>query len=367
MKEKPSILFLNKRTKPGMKFIVFSLMIFLLSMGLSIVADPDQYFNEKVEKLWDLDGKDKNDISIEVKTANGVTNPIPIYLSQFKPLAQEFQILPQAENTITGKYGTEITIPANAISLPGNFRKGDIIILELIEVINPLDFITSGVDLTYTDARGKNHIFESGGMFKINASYYSRPLRVKKGAQLQVKMPILRSNPGNMKVFRLDPIRDAWSSLGDEAPVPPGGDPEIPFRYFSGIPDFEWHNFDYPNPNTGCITGEIEPVIKNPPYTVIVTGMDFRGATVRNFNTGEFAINTLKDKNVKIIVMDDKGNLGKTDEIKVSTKEFFLTKLTQKSECMNIGTIKIEKIPPSIRQNRGEFLKYIGLKDDISP
>jgi hypothetical protein len=41
--------------------------------------------------------------------------------------------------------------------------------LELIEVIDPLDFVTADVDLTFYPERGGREMFQSAGMFRVNA------------------------------------------------------------------------------------------------------------------------------------------------------------------------------------------------------
>jgi hypothetical protein len=342
------------------KFIAF----LVLFSTVIYVEEVDNYFNKKIEKLWDLDGATKKTFSIETKNSNKKTS-IPIFLSPIKPEVQEFQILPQADNTILGKYGTKVTIPANSISLPGNFRRGDIVILELIEVYDPLDIILSGIDLIYTDSKGKNFLFETGGMYKINASYYSQPLTIKKGFKLKVSVPKLPNSPENMKLFRLDPIRDAWVVLGDEEQqvLNNSSKDEIASdeRYFGSIPDFEWMNFDYPNPETTCITGEIKPLIKSPPYTIMTIGVDHKFGTGKTANDSNFFMNVIKDKTIVVLVMDDKGNLGKSKAIKTDHKNIFLTDSNKSKECLDIGVLSIEKMEASIRQDKEKFKKFIGL------
>lgn len=344
-----------------MKFDSRKIIIFIIILFNISILSYDEYENKKIEKLWNFDSVDRKPIEIEKKQASSNINNLPPFLSVFTPEKQEFQIVPQSDNVINGKNGTTIFIPANSISLPMSFRRGDIVVLELVEVLNDLDYLTSGVDLNYTDSRGSNYILETGGMVKLYISYYSKPLVLKKGARLRLNIP-MKENTKQMKVFKIDDARDSWVEKGyDDKPTNPT---ESKDRITNYMDDLQWWGFNSPNSETTCISGTIETFEKNPPYTLAVIGIDFKNVMVKNLTTLDFSINTLKDKKIKILAMDEKGNMGVSQDIFVSGERIFLVDEKQTSRCFKIGSIALKKVPADIRQNRNKFLNFLGLKED---
>jgi hypothetical protein len=344
-----------------MKVNIKKLIIYIIILFNISVNSYDEYENKKIEKLWDFDSADRKPIEIDKKQSTVSKSNLPPFLSVFTPEKQEFQIVPQTDNVINGKNGTTIFIPANSISLPMSFRRGDIVVLELVEVLNDLDYLTSGVDLNYTDSRGSNYILETGGMVKMNISYYSKPLVLKKGARLRLNIP-MKDNTKQMKVYKIDDMRDAWVEKGsDDKPTNPS---ESKDRITNYMDDLQWWGFNSPNSETTCITGTIETSEKNPPYSIAVIGLDYKNVLVKNFTTLEFSMNSLKDKKIKVIAMDEKGNMGVSGEILTNGERVYLVDEKQSSKCLKIGSISLKKVSTDIRQNRNKFLNFIGIKED---
>ncbi len=335
------------------------IILFFIQSG-SIISI-DEYDAKRIEKLWSLDSVDRKPQQIENNFPKLSKNYIPPFLTIYLPEKQEFQIVPQSDNLITGKYGSTISIPANSISLPMSFRKGDIVLLELTEYTNDLDFLTSGIEQIYTDSKGNTSILESGGMIRLSMSYYSKPLVLKKGSRIKFSLP--NKDGKQMKVFKIDETRDAWMEKGLEEKPLPSEDPKS--RFSSIMDDTQIWGFKNPNFDTTCIQGSIEVVEKNPPFTVAVVGIDFKGSIVRNFTTNEFTMNTVRNKSVKIITMDQKGNISVSQEIKpTGDKVFVLPDDRGNTKCMNIGIISLTKIPTDVRQNREKFIKFLGLAEE---
>ena len=342
--------------------IIISLpLLILLSFPTMSIYSVDEYDAKRIEKLWSLDSADRKPQQIENNFPKPSRNYIPPFLTMYLPEKQEFQIIPQSDNLISGKYGSTISIPANSISLPMSFRKGDIVLLELTEYINDLDFLTSGIEQVYTDSKGATSILESGGMIRLSISYYSKPLVLKKGSRIKFSLP--NKDGKQMKVFKIDETRDAWVEKGMEEKPLSGDEPKN--RFSSLMDDFQIWGFKNPNFDTTCLQGSIEVMEKNPPYTVAVVGIDYKGSIVKNFTTNEFTMNTVRNKSVKVIAMDQKGYISVSQEIKpTGDRVFVLPDDRGNTKCMNLGTVSLTKIPTDVRQNREKFIKFLGLSEE---
>ena len=87
--------------------------------------------------------------------------------------------------TIKTSSGTAIKIPANAfVDENGNPVEGNVTV-SYREFKNPLDFILSGIPMSYNDGEGKNQ-FISAGMFEINASVDGKKVFLKEGSKVEM-------------------------------------------------------------------------------------------------------------------------------------------------------------------------------------
>ncbi|MBP7280451.1 MAG: hypothetical protein KBA66_02655 [Leptospiraceae bacterium] len=312
---------------------------------------------KRIEKKWGMEDDDKK---IVVKKAVTVDNPVPLFLTQFHPDKQEYPINPTMENMIVGKMGTKITIPPNSIVLPMGYKRGDILTLELIEVYNDLDFITSGISLEYFNPNP--NIFESGGMFKLTASYFDKPLNLKRGVKLKVEIPSLIFTDKKMNAYKFDE-KQGWVDKGE---ISNSGETNVELRsnlLFKFMDDFKWWNCDYPNSDTTCIEGKILPFENNTPFSVTSVGIDYKNAATRYAdNSGKFQMNAIKGKRIKLIAMDSKGNIGLLAEINTGNLAAFLG-ATGKDKCTDVGSIQIKKVDREILKDRTKLLNHLGLYD----
>jgi hypothetical protein len=340
------------------KNLIYLFVFFTATIIAQDEVDLD--YLKKMEKKWDLEG------NIERKKHEESPAPqnfVPVFLTPYIPEKQEFPINPGMDNIIKGKFGTEITIPANSISLPSNFRRGDILNIKLEEVVNDLDFITAGLDLTFYNYNRNPHLFESGGMFRISGEYYNRPIKLKKGAK--VKVQIEKISTLNMKVYKMDESR-GWVEKGNEENQ--NDKSERNLRFYGLLDDFSWWNFDYANPEITCLQGKIESADPRPPFSVIVIGLNAKGVQMQMVNKFDFKINTWQNKKVKLIIVDSMGNIGVSSEIQSGKEYAFLDgKNNSTTTCQNIGSITIVRNGVEVRKNRASLLKFLGLKDDILP
>lgn len=155
------------------------------------VMDIDWYGEKRPETTNTSDeGKSLNRrVEIELKqyTIKSVTDVLKHAGGDY---TQRFVIDPRKANTIKGKGGTAITIPANAMVYADGSP------LQTTEVVVELKEFPSGRDAVFnqlsTSSNGR--MLESGGMFSINAYAGNRPLALKKGLEMGVSLP-----SGNMK------------------------------------------------------------------------------------------------------------------------------------------------------------------------
>ncbi|HNO25321.1 MAG TPA: hypothetical protein PKK94_20245, partial [Leptospiraceae bacterium] len=169
---------------------------------------------KKIEKKWGIE-EDEESAGAKPK----YTSIVPASLLSFQAPVQEYKINPLQETRIKGKAGIEIIIPANSFMLPENFREKSFLKAELIEIINDLDFMASGIDLVWYGRNGVPHIFESGGMFRLNVLFQNRTVPLKKGKKLTVQIPFY-SYGRKMKMYRLNNAGE-WEDKGDFSSVSP--------------------------------------------------------------------------------------------------------------------------------------------------
>lgn len=328
----------------------------VLLMAINLFAQD----NKAIEKKWGIEEEKTLSKGKEYsKIPQNFTTVFPIHLEPHKAEVQSFPINPSMENIIKGKFGVEITIPANSIPLPSIYRKGDIVTIELKEIINDLDFLTLGADMLYYDSKGKPNLLESDGMFEIKAIYFNRELGLKRGSRLKVKFPKQTPNK-RMKIYFLSQNGN-WFEKGNEEILAEAIDEQN--HFFSGIDSFGLWNFGFANPEITCIQGEIQPFQANPPYSISILGIDYTGAYSKNFNEPKFKINVLQSKKIKVIAFDSKGNFGFTEILTPSKKDFLDFTNYKTLECQEISKIEIKSITPQIRSNRKNLLEYLGLKE----
>lgn len=362
-----------------MRIAIFLYFLFI-KVTLSQEAPSDDV--KKIEKKWDFDTYSKpkrkdyykknpmnqpeSEFTVEEKFSS---EPTPIFLSPFAPEKQEMFIDPDIENMFLGNAGTKIIFPPNCFILPSNYRKGEPITIQVQEALSSLDFITAGVSLSYYDSNKKPYLFESSGMFRLSANFYGKPVYKKRDCRIKAEFPVSSSNLKGVNLYKLE--ERGWTDKGqanyDEINVPRDS-PEYLKMLTGVIPNvdsFTWWNFDKPNPDTTCLQGAISAGegVKSP-FTITITGIDFKYASTQNANGNDFKINALQSKLVKLIAMDSRGNIGVSREIKTDSSYAFINSQNYKStSCQDIGKIEIKKIEPSIRQDKQKLINFLGLKD----
>jgi len=96
-----------------------------------------------------------------------------------------YTICPVIDNVLLYPSGTKIRIPANAFVDKDGNSVNENITISYREFRDPVEFLVSGIPMTYDSAGEINH-FESAGMFEINASVKTQPLKLSPGKQIQM-------------------------------------------------------------------------------------------------------------------------------------------------------------------------------------
>ncbi len=122
-------------------------------------------------------------------------NTIGDLLKQASDYKQTFTIDATKANTIKGKNGTLIYIPANTLLTKKGIPATGTVTIELQEYLNPVD---AAFNQLSTISNGQ--MLESGGMFKIAATANGEDLTLKKGEILKVEMPTINMR-NNMSLF----------------------------------------------------------------------------------------------------------------------------------------------------------------------
>lgn len=342
-----------------LRMLTFFLLMLLTVFHCNVYPQVSDSEMKKIEKKW---GIDEDEEGRPVKPTSIVPSP----LLAFQSPVQEFKISPVKENRIKGKAGIQIIIPANSFALPENFREKSVLKVELIEIINDLDFMSSGIDLVWYDRNRVPHIFESGGMFRINVVFQNRTVPLKKGKKLSVQIPAFTYGR-KMKMYRLNNAgewedRGDFSGVGSSNPSSEGNPPLL----FNALSDYAWYNCDFPNPDTTCLKGRIESSEPSQDFTVTMVGIDFKNAASRHSDKGLFSVNVPQDKRVKLIALDYNGNIGILPEWKAGKKSVFLKEGNSAENCADVGIIQIQKTPRDIQKDRKKLLKHLGLADDVN-
>lgn len=163
-------------------------------------------------------GKSENRrVDIELRMFN--FNTVGELLKQAAPPSlQVFTINAAKDNTITGKDGTRISIPANVLQTrSGKPVTGDVTV-ELHEFLKPSD---AAFHQLSTICSGR--ILETGGMFTVTAMAAGEELEVKKNRTISAELPAPPKTFGDMELFEAventEGIRE-WKALSKPfAPV----------------------------------------------------------------------------------------------------------------------------------------------------
>lgn len=130
-------------------------------------------------------------------------------------VADEFQILPTKDTIIYHKSGSVISIPKGAFL----DEKGNVIStsvdLKFRMFSNPLEIYLAGIPMNFTNENGEELVFESAGMFEINASNNGKAVLVNPNSKIKVDAVSFSDDP-KFNRYDLDPTTNTWRELGKD-------------------------------------------------------------------------------------------------------------------------------------------------------
>lgn len=130
-------------------------------------------------------------------------------------VADEFQISPTKDTVIYHKSGSVISIPKEAFL----DEKGNVITtpvaLKFRMFSNPLDIYLAGIPMNFTNENGEELVFESAGMFEMNASNKGKAVNVNPENKIQVDV-VSYSEDTKFNRYDFDSESNTWKELGKD-------------------------------------------------------------------------------------------------------------------------------------------------------
>lgn len=303
---------------------------------------------------------------------DGKTNILPGYkgkalLQLRKSLQPETSVIefePALSNTITAGRGTMLTIPVNAFVDERGRTVATRVRVRITEVIDPLDFVGAGVDLTFTNDLGNLEFFKSAGMFRIDAESASGArLQLASGTKVRVEFPNIQ--PGDdFWVYRHNKDKK-WKLHGHNQSFGNEGGFRIGTRVYQIDALNTWYNFDKPLPEATCAKGSVKRKDGKPlsAFMVYSIGITYKGSFSRHVSgQSTFKVNVHKSSDARFLVFDNTGAVGITAAVRTTDKTGFdQNEEGAKNFCQNIGTIEIAPIPADILSHRTKLANFLGL------
>ncbi|MES2556117.1 MAG: hypothetical protein V4604_08200 [Bacteroidota bacterium] len=115
-------------------------------------------------------------------------------------------------STIRTPSGTQITVPAEALTdQKGKPVKGKVK-LQFREFHTPAEILVSGIPMRY-DSAGTKYDFLSAGMFEIDAEQNGQKLKIREGKAINVELASYREDEG-YSFYQLNPQTGGWKNEG---------------------------------------------------------------------------------------------------------------------------------------------------------
>lgn len=114
--------------------------------------------------------------------------------------------------------GTQIKVdPGIFVNMDESEVKGEIK-LTYKEYRDPVDFVLGRIPMSFMSKDSAVSMFNSSGMFKVEAYQGNKPLKIKKGKNLQVNIKPTNNLP-NANFYKLDTAHGAWGEMAMPTPT----------------------------------------------------------------------------------------------------------------------------------------------------
>ena len=290
-------------------------------------------------------------------------------LDKLKPANQYFHVNPLEKNLLRAEKGSFFTIEPDSFALPEGYQRGEMIEIHLIEVTKSIEFSALPISLEI-EHKGTPTLFESAGMFFINATYKNKPLALRPGKKIEVKFRTdiqgeefyVYNHDAEKGWQRHGHNQEIWLIAAPRKAVPPRPfyvKPAVAkaaralYRVYK-IDRLTWWNFDYPKPDLTCLKGKVSGS-DSQSYSVTVFSKSELGAYTLQLPK-DFKISFYRNTTARIFVIDEKGNVARTSFFETSD-EIGHHKLPD-SKCEDVGPLKMETIPPEVLNDEVKLKKY---------
>ena len=273
-----------------------------------------------------------------------------------------FDLGKRGNGKFIGEKGIRIDVPEDAF----NIKDKSGLRLEIIEVLDPIDFLIAGLPM-YTHAQEGGHALTSGGMVYLRFTQNNREVPLSSGKSVRVQFPDLFPQQ-NFDQYRLIPGR-GWQRSGPVETTEAAANNDEQEIWGVGSRSFSafktgWLNLDYPEPQIACLKGKISGANAKMPIIVSSVGTNHRSFFSVYVSPGEeFRINVLRSKAVKLIAMQGKNQLGFSDEIITPNQTGFQYDYKKgKDTCVETQEIKLQQAEKSVFESPEKLAEVTGLK-----
>lgn len=136
-----------------------------------------------------------------------------------------YKVDAQKGAVLTHETGSTLTIPKNAfMGINGKLLKGEIEI-RYREFHDAVDFLVSGIPMTY-DSAGTRYHFESAGMMEILAYQNGEKVSMIPDKAINVELASTDNSPKH-NLYKLDTLKNNWSCIGKDKVVKKSGTPQL--------------------------------------------------------------------------------------------------------------------------------------------
>lgn len=356
--------------------MIFKIMSFVLIIPFGIHSQTGRNF--KVTEYGILNYADsKNIVTEDVLKDKDRMDKIktPTQLKLFAPKEQKLEAENTKKTELIGNRGTRFSIPENAfVDNTGKPIEG-IVTIKVIEIIDELDFITSGIGLIYYSKYGKELFLISGGIFKINFFFGEQKVQLAPGKVVEVQFPDI-SPKESFSLYHMDEsgVWNLKSSLSNNDRIDAGthdkdnyeGKKIVGVR-IALIDKSGFWNFAYPELQHTCLKGTIDdtkaPIGHDIQVTVVI--LDSRGFFTRAIKGKDFSINSYKKRPVRVLVMDENGNIGISGQITASDKSGSDSIPDGPDNFKQpIGKIELKKIPFETWNDEKTFRQLLNFQQE---
>ncbi len=279
------------------------------------------------------------------------------------PAKTVFEVDAALGGTFTASRGTQVIVPGYAFV---DFKQRKVkqkVKLELIEVIDPLDFVAADVDLTFYPDRGGREMFQSAGMFRVNAHELSGgAVALAPNKAVRIQFPNIVAGD-DFFVYRHDAEKN-WKLHGHNQDSQ-GNGVRIGTRRYTIDALNTWWNFDKPKPEGACAKGKVVRAdgseAKN--YSVYSIGISYKGTFSRWIEAGAaFKVNVHKAEKARFLVIENSGQIGISSVVQVTDKTGFDgAEEGPQNFCQDIGSIKLEQLDEAVISDKKKLSEYLGL------